>query len=171
MIAPVAGSIEVVTSAFPTVPVAERSARFWLTSIDEQMRFTSGLAMLRERADPALLVIAEALYLAEFQMYHHALLRLPLNRNRGSMALTALYAAARSVIFRQMAQHMKRTGVTPACFVEWAELNEQYHRNQTEARLHDVEQHNKENEHKSSARRRATKRTDPSSKLRQSLFK
>jgi hypothetical protein len=96
--------------------------------------------MLRERADPAFAGIAEALFLAEYQMYHHALTRLPVSRNRGNLALSALAAATRSVIFRQMARYIKRSTDTPPCFLEWAELNEQYYRQQTEVSLQDVDQ-------------------------------
>jgi len=165
-----AGSIEACTNAFPTLPVTDRIARFWLISSDELARFTAGLAMLRERADPAFLAIAEALYLAEFQMYHHALSRLPVGRGKGSLALPALVASARSVIFRQMMQHIVRANAMPPCFAEWAELNEQYYRNQTEARLYDGDQHNNVPELRGEARRHKTKRASPITKLRQTLI-
>ncbi len=169
---PVAGLFEECSHSFPTIPVADRLARFWLISLEGQARFVAGLDMLRERADPAFLVIAEALYLAEFQMYHHALARLPVGRNRGSLALSALVATTRSVIFKQMGQHIKQSSGTPACFLEWAELNEQYHRNETETRLRDVDIQ----QHQLCApwqcpRRTREKRTDPPSKLRSTMLK
>lgn len=158
-------------SSFPDEPNTDRVARFWLLTPEERERFAAGLSMLRERSDPAFLSIAEALFLAEFQMYHHALTRIPIGRNTRNAAYAALHATARSVIFRQMTQHMKQVHDLAPCFREWAERNDQYHRDQAESRLPGarqlpIGQHNR----RGPARRHRAGRMDSTVDHRQHVF-
>ncbi len=120
---------------FVNIAPANRIARIWLLSLEDRERFIDGIGMLRERSDNKFLPMAEALYLAEFQLYHHALIRLPLLRNRDSIAFETLYSTTRSIIFRQMALQMRQIKNLPHCFIEWAEQNDRYHRLQAEAGL------------------------------------
>lgn len=127
------------TLPIPTVALQEsmqaREARFWLLPTDTHDRVRDGLDLLRDRSDPQFLPLAEAMFLAEYQLYQYALSRLPLFDATRNQAHAMLYETARCIIFRQMIEHMRQQAELPSCFMEWATQNEQYHRRLTQKQL------------------------------------
>ena len=116
-------------------PHGVREARFWLLPAGSLERIQSGLNLIRERSDPQFLPLAEAMFLAEYQLYQDALTRLPLFDATRTQAHSLLYETTRSIIFRQMIRHMGQQPDLPPCFLEWATKNEQYHRRLTQNQI------------------------------------
>ena len=118
------------------IDLSGREARFWLIGPEENERLRDGLRLIQQRADPPFVALAEAMFIAEFQLYHHALIRVQRGTDGASAHVRNLLAeTVRSVIFRQMTQHIRQSGDLPPCFCEWASGNEQFHRQRADAQI------------------------------------